>query len=210
MSERLTPELSIRAYCSGVFPMADHRDGRIGWYRPDPRAIMPLDAFHVSRSLRRTIRRGVFQTTVNLDFAAVIAACAAREETWISDEVIEAYTALHHLGLAHSVESWRGGQLVGGLYGVALGAAFFGESMFSRETEASKVALVALVERLRDLGYVLLDTQFMTSHLARFGAVEVSRMEYEWQLAAALSLVRSFDGPPRSPVRRPGDHQLPR
>jgi leucyl/phenylalanyl-tRNA--protein transferase len=201
MSERLTPELLIRAYCSGVFPMADHRDGRIGWYRPDPRAIMPLDTFHVPRSLRRTIRRGVFETTANLDFPGVIAACAAREETWISDEVIEAYTALHHLGLAHSVESWRDGRLAGGLYGVALGAAFFGESMFSRETDASKVALVALVERLRHRGYTLLDTQFMTSHLARFGAVEIRRRDYERRLAAALSLGCSFDGPSLTPAQ---------
>jgi leucyl/phenylalanyl-tRNA---protein transferase len=202
MTERLTPQLLVRAYCSGVFPMADHRDGRIGWYRPDPRAVMPLDAFHVPRSLRRTIRRGVFETTVNLDFPAVIAACAAREETWISDEVVEAYTALHRLGLAHSVETWRDGRLAGGLYGVALGAAFFGESMFSRETDASKVALVALVERLRERGYTLLDTQFITSHLARFGAVEISRRVYERRLAAALSAGRSFDGPPTTPVQR--------
>jgi leucyl/phenylalanyl-tRNA--protein transferase len=195
MSEQLTPNLLIRAYCSGVFPMADHRDGRIGWYRPDPRAILPLDAFHVPRSLRRTIRRGCFATTVNLNFAAVIAACAAREETWISEEVSAAYTALHRLGLAHSVETWREGRLAGGLYGVALGAAFFGESMFSRETDASKVALVALVERLRDRGYSLLDTQFMTSHLARFGAIEVPRADYEWRLAAALSTACTFEGP---------------
>ncbi|MGD9893421.1 MAG: leucyl/phenylalanyl-tRNA--protein transferase [Dehalococcoidia bacterium] len=197
MSERLTPELLIRAYCSGVFPMADHRDGRIGWYRPDPRAIIPLDAFHVPRSLRRTIRHGVFETTVNVDFPAVIAACAAREETWISDEVIAAYTALHRLGFAHSVESWREGRLAGGLYGVALGAAFFGESMFSRETDASKVALAALIERLRDRGYTLLDTQFMTSHLARFGAIEIPRRAYERWLAAALTIDCTFDSPRR-------------
>lgn len=194
MREHLTPELLIRAYCSGVFPMADHRDGRIGWYRPDQRAIFPLDDFHVPRSLRRTIRRGTFETTVNVDFPAVIAACAAREETWISDEVIEAYTSLHRLGLAHSVETWHEDQLVGGLYGVALGAAFFGESMFSRETDASKVALVALVERLRDRGYTLLDTQFMTAHLARFGAVEIPRRVYERRLGNALATACVFDG----------------
>lgn len=194
MRDRLTPELLIRAYCAGVFPMADHRHGRIGWYRPDPRAVIPLDAFHVPRSLRRTIRRGDFELTFNADFPAVIAACAAREETWISDDVVRAYTGLHRLGLAHSVETWRAGRLAGGLYGVALGAAFFGESMFSRETDASKVALVALVERLRERGFVLLDTQFLTAHLARFGAIEIARAEYERRLGAALSTPRTFAG----------------
>jgi leucyl/phenylalanyl-tRNA---protein transferase len=194
MDDRLTPELLVQAYCSGVFPMADHRGGRIGWYRPDPRAIIPLDAFHVPRSLRRTIGKGTFAVTFDRDFPAVIAACAEREETWISAEIIRAYTALHRLGLAHSVETWRGDRLVGGLYGVALGAAFFGESMFSRETDASKVALVALVERLRQRGYTLLDTQYLTAHLARFGAVEIPRDEYERRLARALSAPRTFAG----------------
>lgn len=193
MSDRLTPELLIRAYCSGVFPMADHRDGRIGWYRPDPRAIIPLDGFHVPRSLRRTVRKGTFEVTVDADFPAVIRACAARDETWISHEVVAAYSGLHRLGLAHSVEVWRAGRLAGGLYGVALGAAFFGESMFSRETDASKVALVALVERLRSRGYTLLDTQFMTQHLARFGAIEISGGAYERLLAAALQQSRQFE-----------------
>src|SRR5829696_4227119 len=185
---RLSPELLVRAYCSGVFPMADHRTGRIGWYRPDPRAVFPLESFHVPRSLRRTVRRGVFSVTVDRDFDAVIAACAERTETWISDEVAAAYSALYDAGLAHSVETWQGERLVGGLYGVALGGAFFGESMFSRETDASKVALVALVERLRERDFTLLDTQFLTDHLARFGAVEIPRRGYERRLAAALQV----------------------
>jgi leucyl/phenylalanyl-tRNA--protein transferase len=173
--------------------MADDRGGRIRWYAPDPRAIIPLDAFHVPRSLRQTVRTRLFEVTVNADFPAVIRACAEREETWISAEIERAYTELHRLGLAHSVETWRDGRLAGGLYGVALGGAFFGESIFSRETDASKVALVALVERLRARGFVLLDTQFLTPHLARFGAVEIPRAEYERRLAAALRLAPRFD-----------------
>lgn len=192
--EKLTPELLVRAYCSGVFPMADRRDGPIHWYAPDPRAIIPLDAFHVSRSLRRTIARGIFDVTVNADFPAVMRACAGRAETWISEEIIRAYTELHRLGLAHSVETWRGGRLAGGVYGVALGGAFFGESMFSRETNASKVALVAVLERLRECGFTLMDVQYQTPHLARFGAVEIPRREYERRLAAALRFACQFGG----------------
>ncbi len=190
--ETLTPALLVRAYCAGFFPMADSRRGRIRWYSPDPRAVIPLEAFHVPHSLRRTIRRGRFAVRVNTAFGAVIRACADRPETWISDEIVCAYEALHTLGLAHSVETWRDGRLVGGLYGVALGGAFFGESMFSRETDASKVALVALVERLRERGFVLLDTQFLTPHLARFGAVEIPRAEYLRRLDEALRLERRF------------------
>ena len=175
--------------------MAAARDGRvIRWYAPDPRAIIPLDAFHVPRSLRQTIRKGIFEVTVNADFPGVIRACAERgEETWISREIERAYTELHALGLAHSVECWKEERLVGGLYGAALGGAFFGESMFSRETDASKVALVALVERLQARGFTLLDVQYLTPHLARFGAVEISRAEYERRLAGALALARRFD-----------------
>ena len=197
MHERLTPELLVRAYRTGVFPMAERRDGPIFWYAPDPRAAIPLDEFHVPRSLRRTIARGTFEVRVNTAFPAVIRACAARAETWISDEIEGAYTELHRLGFAHSVESWRDGELAGGLYGVALGGAFFGESMFSRATDASKVALVALVERLRARGFTLLDVQFLTPHLARFGAVEIPRREYEHRLTVALRLPRRFaDIPP--------------
>lgn len=191
---RLTPELLVRTYCAGVFPMADARRGAIHWYAPDPRAIIPLDTFHTPRSLARTIRRRVFDVRVDTAFGQVIRACGDREETWISREIVRAYEALHHLGLAHSVEAWRGDDLAGGLYGVALGGAFFGESMFTRVTDASKVALVALVERLRARRYALLDTQFITPHLARFGTVEIARDEYMQRLAAALSLDCTFGG----------------
>jgi leucyl/phenylalanyl-tRNA--protein transferase len=193
MRERLTAELVLRAYCSGVFPMAESRTGPVRWYAPDPRAVIPLDErFHVPRSLRRTVARGVFDVTVNRDFPAVMRACAEREETWISADIVRVYTDLHALGFAHSVETWRDGELAGGLYGVALGGAFFGESMFSRATDASKVALVALVERLRARGFVLLDTQWNTPHLARFGTHEIARRAYERRLAEALRLDRRF------------------
>ena len=195
MPDHLTPDLLVRAYYAGAFPMADGRRGRIRWYAPDPRAIIPLDAFHVPRSLARTLRRGVFEIRVDSAFAEVMRACADREETWISAAIVRAYTALHHAGLAHSVEAWREGELVGGLYGVSLGGAFFGESMFSRATDGSKVALVALVERLRAQGFSLLDTQFQTDHLARFGAIEIPRAEYERRLAEALTRPCSFTGP---------------
>lgn len=185
----LTPDLLLAAYQAGVFPMAD-ADGEIGWYAPDPRGVLPLDAVRVSTSLARTVRQGRFVVTTDTDFPGVVAACAeaapGREETWISDEIAEAYTGLHEIGFAHSVECWHKGVLVGGLYGVALGGAFFGESMFHRARDASKVALVHLVERLRAGGYVLLDTQMTTPHLERFGAVEIPRAEYERRLAEAL------------------------
>ena len=190
--ERLTPELLVRAYCAGIFPMGDSRHRQIRWYAPDPRAIIPLESFHVPRSLGRTIRRGTFDVRVNTAFGEVIRACAARRETWISAEIIRAYSELHALGLAHSVEAWQSGALAGGLYGVALGGAFFGESMFTRVRDASKVALAALVERLRARGFVLLDTQFLTEHLARFGAVEIPRDEYLLLLRHALQLERTF------------------
>lgn len=187
----LTPELIVAAYCRGIFPMADE-EGELGWYSPDPRAVFPLDAFHVPRSLAKTIRRGVFEVRVDTAFEAVMRGCADREVTWISEDIVGAYVALHGHGLAHSVEAWRGGQLVGGLYGVALGGAFMGESMFSRETDASKVCLVALVERLRERGFALLDSQIATEHLARFGQVEIPRRDYLRQLRAALPLERRF------------------
>lgn len=193
---RLTPELLVRAYCMGLFPMADSRDGPIHWYSPDPRAVFPLEAFHVPRSLRRTIARGRFEVRVDTAFGAVMRACAAREETWISAGILCAYEELHALGLAHSVEAWQEGALAGGLYGVALGGAFFGESMFSHVRDASKVALAALVERLRARGFVLLDTQFLTEHLARLGAVEIPRAEYLRRLDRALRLDRRFTGTP--------------
>jgi len=188
MREPLTADLLIRAYCAGVFPMADRRDGPIRWYAPDPRAVLPLAAFHVPRSLGQTVRRDVFEIRVDTAFSEVMRACAEREETWISAPIVRVYTELHRAGLAHSVEAWRDARLVGGLYGVSLGGAFFGESMFSRETDAAKVALVALVARLRGRGYALLDVQYQTAHLARFGVVEIARAAYEEQLADALRL----------------------
>lgn len=169
----------------GVFPMGDE-DGRILWFSPDPRGILPLDRFHVPRSLGRVVRSGRFEIRLSTAFDEVMRACADRGQTWISEEIIASYWRLHRLGHAHSVEAWREGRLVGGLYGVALGAAFFGESMFHRETDASKVALVALVRRLRDRGFRLLDTQWMTPHLRRFGGVEIPRLRYLDLLGQAL------------------------
>jgi len=192
MDQRLTPELVLQAYRAGAFPMADP-DEEIGWYSPDPRCIFPLDRFHVPRTIRQAVRRGIFEVRVNTAFDEIIAACADRPEgTWISDEIMAVYRALHRRGYAHSVESWQGAGLAGGLYGVALGGGFFGESMFTRVSNASKVALAALVERLRARGFVLLDTQWSTPHLARFGAVEIPRREYLRRLRAALALPCRF------------------
>jgi len=189
----LSPEHLLSAYASGVFPMADD-ENVVRWFAPDPRAVIELDGFNVSRSLRAVIRRGVFEMAVNRAFEEVIAACADRPGgTWISAEVQDAYIRLHRLGFAHSVEAWREGKLAGGLYGVAIGAAFFGESMFHRVTDASKVALVALVGRLRDRGFNLLDIQFITDHLRRFGAVEIPRSDYLRRLRCAVQLPCTFD-----------------
>lgn len=184
----LTPEVLLAAYRSGIFPMGDDVTGAVRWYAPDPRGVLPLEAFHVPRTLGRTVRQAPFDVAADRDFEAVIRACAARERTWITEEVMAAYGALHRRGHAHSVECWQGGRLVGGLYGVSLGGAFFGESMFHRVTDASKVALVHLVRRLRRRGFVLLDTQYTTPHLERFGVVEIPRAAYERRLARALAL----------------------
>ncbi|HEX7069173.1 MAG TPA: leucyl/phenylalanyl-tRNA--protein transferase [Rhodothermales bacterium] len=189
MSRTLTPELVVAAYCRGVFPMADPDEGdEIYWYRPDPRAILPLDAFHIPRNLRRTVRRGTFEVTFDRAFERVMRACADRESTWISEEIVRTYALLHRAGLAHSVECWIGEELAGGLYGVALRGAFFGESMFHSVTDASKVALVHLVNRLRAGGFKLLDVQYATPHLAQFGIVEIPASEYERRLAEALAV----------------------
>lgn len=188
----LTPELLIRAYCAGVFPMGDPESETIRWYAPDPRGILPLDAFHVPTNLGKLVRREVFDVVSDRDFESVIRACADREETWITDEIIEAYCALHEAGFAHSVECWQEGRLVGGLYGVAIRGAFFGESMFYRVSNASKVALVHLVRRLREGGFVLLDTQYATPHLEQFGVVEIPRAAYERRLAKALEVEASW------------------
>jgi len=190
----ISADLLISAYSSGWFPMAVE-PGQIRWYSPDPRGIMPLDTFHAPKRLGRIIRRQRFEVRVDSDFAAVIRACADRKDeegSWIDAEILESYCALHAGGIAHSVETWKDGVLVGGLYGVALGGAFFGESMFHRATDASKVALVALVERLRARGYRLLDTQWVTAHLTQFGAVEVSRRRYLRMLQEALKVETTF------------------
>jgi len=188
--------LLVSAYASGWFPMAS--EGQIRWYSPDPRGILPLDALHIPRRLARVVRAGRFRIEIDRAFVDVMRACAADERdredpgTWIDDEIIESYTALHEAGIAHSVEAWIDDRLVGGLYGVALGGAFFGESMFHHETDASKVALVALVERLRSRGYRLLDTQWVTPHLEQFGAVEIPRKDYLRRLELSLRLDCTF------------------
>ncbi|MDA0367515.1 MAG: leucyl/phenylalanyl-tRNA--protein transferase [Proteobacteria bacterium] len=189
---KLTPEILLRAYASGVFPMAEDRDDpTLYWIDPDSRGVLPLESFHLSRRLARKVRQDVFRITCDSAFLTVIESCAApargRETTWINDEIIALYSGLAEIGHAHSIEAWdSAGDLVGGLYGVSLGAAFFGESMFSTATDASKVALAHLVARLRVGGFTLLDTQFVTDHLASFGAVEIPREAYHGQLAAAM------------------------
>src|SRR5881398_535754 len=192
---RLDSRLLLQGYATGIFPMADSRGAdELFWVEPCNRAIIPLDHFHVSRSLRRTIRSGKFTVTRDRDFAGVIAACADREETWINAELEQAMLALHGSGHAHSVEVWKDDALVGGLYGVKLGRAFFGESMFSRATDASKVALACLVARLKVGNFTLLDCQFMTEHLASLGAVSVPRATYVALLATALGAEGSGGG----------------
>ena len=180
--------LLISAYAQGIFPMA-MEDGEIGWFSPDPRGIIPLDGFIIPKRLARVVRSHKFEIAIDRDFAGVMRACASDRDdgTWINDEIFESYVALHERGLAHSVEAWQGGELVGGLYGVHLGGAFFGESMFHRVTDASKVALVALVERMNARGFTLLDTQWTTPHLEQFGAMEIPRDEYLARLTVALS-----------------------
>lgn len=191
----LTPELLLQAYQAGVFPMSEGRDNpEVFWVDPRLRGVFPLDRFRISRRLARTMRRGHFQVTVDHAFAAVVTGCADREETWINDTIFDLYCTLFAQGYAHSVEVWEDGALVGGVYGVVIGAAFFGESMFSRATDASKVALAYLVDRLRCGGFQLFDTQFITPHLASLGAVEIKRSHYRAILAEALVAKASFDG----------------
>lgn len=181
----LSVDLLISAYCQGVFPMAD--EGEIQWFEPVMRGVLPLDErFHVSKNLRKLVRQGKFELRIDHDFAGVMKACAEREETWIDDVIVESYKNLHQLGLAHSIECWDDEGLQGGLYGVQIGRAFFGESMFSRKRDASKVALVYLVEYLRSCGVELLDTQWMTDHLRQFGGYEITREEYRAELARSL------------------------
>mgnify|MGYP001801883803 CR=1 FL=1 len=201
MSE-LTPELLLHGYAIGIFPMAEHRDDpEIFWVDPKRRGILPLDGFHISRSLAREMRRSSFQPRINYDFDGVVAACADRTDTWINAEIASLYSALHDKGHAHSFELWDEDTLVGGVYGVTLGAAFFGESMFSRRPNASKMALAALVERLNRAGFTLFDTQFTTAHLMSLGAVEISRATYHAKLEHAKARNAQFIVPEMLPLQ---------
>ncbi|MBM7068309.1 leucyl/phenylalanyl-tRNA--protein transferase [Actibacterium sp. 188UL27-1] len=196
MDAALTPELLLRAYANGIFPMADNRDNpKVFWVDPKKRGIFPLDGFHMSRSLRRRIRRAEFDVRTNTAFDAVVEACADREETWINTTIFQLYRALHQADFAHCVEVWDGDALVGGVYGVTLGSAFFGESMFSRQSDASKVALAFLIDRLRLAGFSLFDTQFLTPHLESLGAVEITRATYHRLLSKALKEPADFNAP---------------
>ena len=187
LPEKLDPALVVQAYAQGIFPMPDER-GKIHWYAPDPRAILEHDRLYVSRSLRATIRKHIYEIRMDTAFELVMRSCGSRQETWINQEFIKTYSFLHRAGLAHCVEAWHNDTLVGGLYGIALSGAFMGESMFSYESDASKVCLVALVDHLRAHSYILHDTQFLTPHLASLGVVEIPRTEYERRLALALQL----------------------
>ena len=190
---QITPTLLLRGYANGVFPMSEGAaSDEIYWVDPKFRGVIPLGDFHVSRSMRRFVRNAAFDVRINHDFAGTVAACADRQETWINEEIADLYLTLHRLGYAHSVEVWQNQNLVGGVYGVALGGAFFGESMFSRATNMSKAALVWLVARLKFGGFVLFDTQFITSHLVSLGAVEVPRDQYHQMLSKALTVEADF------------------
>ena len=198
MSE-LTPELLLHGYSIGIFPMAEHRDDpEIFWVDPRRRGVMPLQGFHLSRSLAKAMRRSPLRASVDENFAAVVEGCADRADTWINEEISSLYNALHQRSHAHSVEIWEDQTLVGGVYGVTLGGAFFGESMFSRRTNASKMALAVLVDRLRRAGFVLFDAQFLTDHLASLGAVEITRAEYHARLDHAKEVKARFDAPPEA------------
>ena len=194
MTQSITPEILLRAYAMGVFPMAESSTSTdIRWVEPRQRGVFALDSFHISRSLARHIQRSDWVIRTDSAFAQTVAACADRPETWINAEITALYQALYHMGHAHSLEVWEGDALIGGVYGVTLGAAFFGESMFSRRTNASKTALAYLVHRLRAGGFTLFATQFLTPHLASLGAIEISRAAYQRQLRAALAATASFD-----------------
>ena len=186
-SSRIDIDLLLSAYCQGIFPMGDD-DGTIRWYSPDPRCIFDFDQFHVSKRLMRTYKQGIYQLAVNRDFRGVMLACAHRDLTWINQEILDLYCRLNDLGYAHSVEAYFEGQLAGGLYGVAIGGAFMGESMFFRRTDASKVALIYLVQRMQERGYVLLDTQYNNNHLQQFNPLLISRDEYLSRLEKALRI----------------------
>ena len=192
----LTADLLLRAYSVGVFPMAEHQDDpEVFWVDPKLRGILPLDGSRISRSLAKRLKHGAFQISFNQDFPAVVTACADRAETWINGDIYDRYVELHQLGHAHSVEVWQDGALSGGVYGVTLGGAFFGESMFSRRSDASKIALCFLIDRLKQAGFTLCDTQFITPHLASMGGVEISRDAYQARLKDALSVNADFTAP---------------
>lgn len=196
----LTPEILLRAYTIGIFPMAESAGSdELFWLDPEIRGILPLDTFYIPRRLRRTVRRSPFKVTIDQAFGEVLIGCAkptpSRPKTWINEGILDAYTALFNRGFAHSVEVWDGERLVGGLYGVSIGGAFFGESMFQTETDASKIALIHLVGRLVTAGYRLLDTQFVTEHLSQFGAIEIPRSQYKALLASALDIDADFYSP---------------
>ena len=194
MTTALTPEMLMSGYAGGIFPMAEHRgDKNLFWVDPRQRGIIPLDGFHISRSLSKTIRSKRFNITYDVDFSGVVAGCADREETWINDILVNLYKRLHSTNIARSVEVWESGVLVGGVFGITMGGAFFGESMFSQRSDASKVALAYLVDRLITSGYELCDTQFITPHLASLGGIEVTREQYRKRLEAALRLDADFD-----------------
>ncbi len=201
----LTPDLLLRGYMAGIFPMAEGRaDDEVFWVDPRQRGVLPLDGVHVSRKLARLMRRTNWRVTLDQDFIGVVEGCADRDETWINDQIFEAYADLHDMGHAHALELWDEGQLIGGVYGVAIGGAFFGESMFSRAPSASKVALVALSAHLRSCGFALFDTQFVTPHLASMGAMEIPRETYRARLRDALLVEADITG--QTLAAHPGDH----
>ena len=191
-TQRIDPDFLVNAYASGVFPMA-LENGEIGWFSPDPRGIIPLEGFRPPHGMKRVLADPPFEIRVDTAFEEVMRGCADREETWINDSIIETYLELYRRGCAHSVEAWEGDELVGGLYGVSLGTAFFGESMFSRKSEASKLCLVHLVERMRERGFTLLDTQWTNPHLEKFGAIDIPKSEYTKMLRRALEGEADFD-----------------
>lgn len=191
-NKTLNPEILFAAYSQGYFPMPDHQTGEILWFRPDPRAIIPLHGFHVSRSLKKKIRKNIFSVSYNQAFRQVMKGCASHPNTWINDEFIAVYSQMHRLGLAHSVEIWQNESLVGGTYGIAIGGAFFAESMFHSVTDASKVALYYLVEQLLKQGFTLLECQFITDHLKSLGAIEIPDQKYIYYLGEALKLDVDF------------------
>ncbi len=204
MSDRLSPELVLQAYARGIFPMAEERSAtEIFWVNPERRGIMPLDGFHASRSLQKTMRQGDFEIRINTAFEDVLEGCADRDETWINNEIVQIYKALHDASHAHSLEVFQEDELVGGVYGVTLRGAFFGESMFSRRRDASKIALAHLVDRLNACGFTLFDTQFLTPHLASLGGVEISRASYLQALQDALKVEANF----LRPQQTASDHQ---